>query len=110
MIFIFRNCTYILKLHSKDVDFDISDLNDRNASGEGGINVAQALNRLRNDERFQINISSEIQRRRNNRTQDDTKVLTFGSDIDTSTVTETRFIEGISRTLQDLSTNISDKE
>ena len=64
---------------------------------------------LRNDERFQISLSSDIQRNRNNDAQDDTKV-TLGSDLDTSTVTETKFIQGLSRTLQDLSTNKSDDD
>ena len=64
---------------------------------------------LRNDERFQISLSSDIQRNRNKGAQDDTKV-TLGSDLDTSTVTETEFIQGLSRTLQDLSTNKSDDD
>ena len=88
------------------------DITGGNLSGEVGTNVAHVLDMLRNDERFQVSLSSELEKKRNNFTQDETKVTlgTLGSDLDTSTVSEAKFIEGLSRTLQDLSTNKSDDD
>jgi len=82
-----------------------------NFSGDKlGTNVAHVLDMLRNDERFQISLSSDIQKKRNNRTKDDTKVTLSlsGSDLDTGSVSESKFIEGLSRTLQDLATKSDD--
>ena len=96
------HCTYSIK--------KISSLGG-NFSGEKlGTNVAHVLDMLRNDERFQISLSSDIQKKRNNRTKDDTKVTLSlsGSDLDTGSVSESKFIEGLSRTLQDLATKSDD--
>lgn len=62
-----------------------------------GAKVAEYLNKLRTDERFQVTLGSEISEKKSE--NNDTTKMTFGTDFDNSTLTEAKFRQGLENSL-----------
>ena len=69
-----------------------------------GSKVVEALNKLRNGEQFQVSLSSVLQAKGDKFQTDETQV-SFGTDLEASNLTESRFIEGLQRSLDNLLTS-----
>ena len=67
-----------------------------------GSKVADFLNKLKTDDRFQISLSSEVQRKSDDKfTGEDVTNVTFDTDLDVEgpPITESRFIPSLQSTL-----------
>ena len=73
-----------------------------------GAKVNQYLDRLRKDDKFQFSFSSELSGRKpETEMKDEETKLTFGTDLDTSTINEDKFRKGLQESL-DLSDDEDD--
>ena len=65
-----------------------------------GAKVAQYLEKLRSDDKFQISLASDVSTRKKvgEIGENETK-LTFGTDLDASTLTEAKFVKGLQQSL-----------
>jgi len=77
-----------------------------------GQKVAEALKKFRNDDKFQVSLSSEFQTKNGGNFQtDETRNFSLGTDLDgTDNLTESRFIQGLENSLENLLTTNNDDE
>ena len=90
---------YVLGLDAKNIE-DI------------GHKVAEALKKFRNDDKFQVSLSSEFQTKSGGNFQtDETRNFSLGTDLDgTDNLTESRFIQGLENSLENLLTTNNDDD
>ena len=77
-----------------------------------GHKVAEALKKFRNDDKFQVSLSSEFQTKNGGNFQtDETRNFSLGTDLDgTDNLTESRFIQGLENSLENLLTTNNDDD